>query len=81
MGFFVIVSAPKHKETVKQKKLLEPEPEKEMSRQFVDYRNIVKEAEQSKKEKIAKKQKPKTRPNDADFVDDSGIPPLETVQR
>jgi len=71
----------KHKETVKQKKLLEPEPEKEMSRQFVDYRNIVKEAEQSKKEKIAKKQKPKTRPNDADFVDDSGIPPLETVQR
>jgi protein TilB len=76
-------SKEKQKKTapVKPKKLLEPEPEKETSRQFVDYRNIVKEAEQAMKEKIARKQKPKTRPNDADFVDDSGIPPLETVQR
>ena len=66
---------------VEPRKLLELEPEKEISRQFVDYRNIVKEAEQAKKEKMAKRQRPKTRPNDADFVDDSGIPPLETVQR
>ncbi|CAG5111361.1 Oidioi.mRNA.OKI2018_I69.chr2.g5677.t1.cds [Oikopleura dioica] len=62
------------------RKTLEPESQKE-EKKTVDYRNIVKEAEQGKKEQLKKKEKPKTRANDDDFVDDLGIPPLETVKR
>ena len=74
-------SKEKPKETSEAKKILDPAPEKETKKETVDYRNIVKEAEKAEKEKISKKKKAKTRPNDADFVDDSAIPPLETVQR
>ena len=63
------------------RKTLEPEGPKKEEKKTVDYRNIVKEAEQAKKEQLQKKQKPKTRANDDDFVDDLGIPPLETVKR